>query len=243
MSDDTARPPAPPPDRDRARHARSPEERGVYGAERLKAFIDAVVAIAMTLLILPLMESVGDVAAGGDDTAHWIAEHHEQLTSFAISFVIIAMFWLIHHRLFAGVERADSRLQWLLVAWMLSIVWLPVATAISGQMSNDDQLAKIVYIGSMVVTCLLSLVIRAYLRSHPDLHGISDASLRSGMALDVAMATLFAAALLIALIVPGVGYFALFLMILTGLLQSAFARLFGVPRTRLDQRPKNDPKI
>ncbi len=32
-------------------------------AERLKAFCDAVVAIAMTLLILPLMESVGDAAA------------------------------------------------------------------------------------------------------------------------------------------------------------------------------------
>ncbi len=33
----------------------------LYAAERPKAFFDAVVAIAMTLLILPLMESVGDV--------------------------------------------------------------------------------------------------------------------------------------------------------------------------------------
>ena len=32
-----------------------------YAAERPKAFVDAVVAIALTLLILPLMESVGDV--------------------------------------------------------------------------------------------------------------------------------------------------------------------------------------
>ncbi len=35
---------------------------GEGAAERPKAFFDAVVAIAMTLLILPLMESVGDVA-------------------------------------------------------------------------------------------------------------------------------------------------------------------------------------
>ena len=34
----------------------------LYAAERPKAFFDAVVAIAMTLLILPLMESVGEVA-------------------------------------------------------------------------------------------------------------------------------------------------------------------------------------
>ncbi len=34
-----------------------------YAGERVKAFADAVVAIAMTLLILPLMESIADVAA------------------------------------------------------------------------------------------------------------------------------------------------------------------------------------
>ena len=33
----------------------------LYPAERPKAFIDAVVAIAMTLLILPLMDSVADL--------------------------------------------------------------------------------------------------------------------------------------------------------------------------------------
>ena len=37
----------------------------LYAAERMKAFVDAVVAIAMTLLILPLLESVSDVA--GED--------------------------------------------------------------------------------------------------------------------------------------------------------------------------------
>ena len=35
--------------------------RTLFPAERSAAFVDAVVAIAMTLLILPLMESVGDV--------------------------------------------------------------------------------------------------------------------------------------------------------------------------------------
>lgn len=41
---------------------REPGFRGL-SAERTKAFVDAVVAIAMTLLVLPLMESVGDSAA------------------------------------------------------------------------------------------------------------------------------------------------------------------------------------
>ena len=61
-------------------------------AERLKAFTDAVVAIAMTLLILPLMESVTDVGGEGGGVAEWLDDHAGQLFGFALSFVMIATF-------------------------------------------------------------------------------------------------------------------------------------------------------
>jgi len=80
--------------------------RAPYEVARVVAFVDAVVAIAMTLLILPLMESVSEVAAADEDTAQWFAGHDGQLISFVISFVIIAMFWMIHHRLFVRVDHA-----------------------------------------------------------------------------------------------------------------------------------------
>ena len=53
---------------DTPRSAGEDLHRPVLSAERLKAFIDAVVAIAMTLLILPLMESVGEVADASGTT-------------------------------------------------------------------------------------------------------------------------------------------------------------------------------
>ena len=133
------------------------ETRGLFGAERASAFIDAVVAIAMTLLILPLMESVSDIGDAGGTTLLWLAEHEQQLVSFVLSFVIIAMFWMFHHRLFVLVEAITSGLMWLLVGWLLTIVWLPVATAITGAMDDDDNLVKIVYVGSMIATAFFSL--------------------------------------------------------------------------------------
>src|SRR3954453_5221535 len=106
-------------------------------AERLKAFADAVVAIAMTLLILPLTESVGEAAAEQASTWEWLNDNAAQLFSFALSFVLIATFWMTHHRLFAGVHRVTSGLLWLTIAWMFTIVWLPIPTALVGQLETD----------------------------------------------------------------------------------------------------------
>lgn len=201
-----------------------------YPAERAKAFIDAVVAIALTLLILPLMESVGEAAGKDEGAGFWVQEHQGQLLSFVLSFVIIAMFWINHHRLFSIVERVSVPLLWLTMAWLLSIVWLPVATSMSGQMSDLDVLVKALYIGSMIATCLITLILRVYLLRHPTLHRGTGYELRRGMGVDLSMATLFAAALALTAIFPPLSYWPLFLMVLTGPAQELYARLLGAPR-------------
>ncbi|MFC0673626.1 TMEM175 family protein [Brachybacterium hainanense] len=201
----------------------SAEARTVFSAERAKAFVDAVVAIAMTLLILPLMESVGE-AAGEELTAGaWLSEHVGQLISFLLSFLLIAMFWNRHHHLFAGVDQVTQRLLHITMLWMLTIVWMPVATALSGQMPSGP-LVTALYIGTMIATCLTMLLTRAYLHRHPELHAIDAAQLRRGTLIDAAMALLFALALLIAILAPVIGYFALFLLMLVGPLQRLLAR-------------------
>ena len=201
------------------------QAQGFFSAERAKTFADAVVAIAMTLLILPLMESVAEVADADKSAAHWFGDHGQQLLSFILSFAIIAMFWMTHHRVFATVETVTTPLLWIIMAWLLSIVWLPVATAMSGQMSGDDGFVETVYIGSMVLTALLMLAQRIYLRAHPVLHHISDASITRGIAADISTAVLFAVALGITLLFPVVSYFSLFIMFLVGPLQRLVVRL------------------
>lgn len=185
------------------------------GAERLKAFTDAVVAIALTLLILPLMESVGESAREHGTAGEWIAGHGDQLFSFVLSFVLIASFWLGHHRLFEHVHRTTRALLSLTVAWMFTIVWLPVATAIVGQMPNDI-VQKGLYIGALFATSVMALVIGIYIRRHPELHDIPEPRLRSGLIADGIAAGLFLAAFALAALIPAVGYWAMFLLVLTG---------------------------
>ncbi|MCA0345936.1 MAG: TMEM175 family protein [Actinobacteria bacterium] len=215
----------------------APPEGWTFAAERPKAFVDAVVAIALTLLILPLMESVGEVAGSGDTALSWLDEHRGQLVSFVLSFVLIALFWMLHHRLFSNVHHISPVLLWLLAAWMLTIVWLPVATAIAGQMPDDDVLARMIYIGSLTMTALVSLVVRAYLHRHPSLHTISDRDSTRGFAVDASLVVLFLLALGLTVLMPQLGYYALLITALSGVVQKLLLRIFG----HADRSRERDP--
>lgn len=186
----------------------------IASSDRVKAFTDAVVAIAMTLLILPLLDSVREAAQQNATTLEWLQDNYGSILAFVISFVIIANFWTTHHRVFARVERVSEPLLWLNIAWMLTIVWLPVATAMTGQMASDT-LQYVLYIGSMALTSILLLCNRLYLLGHPQLHDIPRQALASGALADVLVAALFVIAMLIAILVPGVGYNAMFLLLLS----------------------------
>lgn len=195
-----------------------------FGAERAKAFIDAVVAIAITLLILPLMESLSDFASTEQPASSWFSEHLQQLVSFVISFWVIATFWIMHHQIYRRVDNLSLRLLWILVIWLMTIVWLPVATAMSGQLNSDDLVVRTVYIGSIAMTGLLGVRQLEYLRKHPDLHSIPERSMMGYLAIGRAMIALYAVVLAVMLLIPASGYLPLFLLALTGLVSRLFLR-------------------
>ena len=199
--------------------APAPDPRPV---ERMLFFTDAVVAIAITLLILPLLEAVTQAARDQLDTAQFLAENYGPLTSFALSFVIISVFWQGHDRLFAHVRRQDVWLSWLNVAWMFSIVWLPVPTAMVGQMDTDPgQLA--LYIGTMLVTSLIMAAIQLVLLRNPQLLD-GNPRQRGDLAPALANTILFALALVMALTIPGVGFWSLLALALRGVLERLLRR-------------------
>lgn len=199
---------------------------GWFSKERFTAFVDAVVAIAMTLLILPLMESVAGAASDGLSTAGFLAEHADQLVSFALSFVLIASAWIGHHRQYGPLTVVTLPLLWINVAWMATIVWLPVATAMLGLMESDP-LQAVIYIGTLILMQLTSLAGRLYLLQHPDHTQADRATIRLGATADAVAAVLFGVGLVVVILVGSWGYFSLFLLGLTGPL----ARLFARPAT------------
>ncbi|QCR18339.1 TMEM175 family protein [Agrococcus sp. SGAir0287] len=200
-------------------------------AERMVFFTDAVVAIAMTLLILPLMESVSE--GGGLSAASWAAEHADQLLAFLISFALVGTFWRWHHALYERVERYTPALMRWNFLWMLAIVWLPVATALSTS-DGGDASNVVVYVASIAAIPLVSAVIHLHVLRHPALVREGMDVDHRGLVANVALVLVLGVALAIALAVPAIGYLALLITFGTRFvgmaLRRPIERLAGPPR-------------
>jgi uncharacterized membrane protein len=103
------------------------------GLDRLVNFSDAVVAIAITLLVLPLVDLPSELAT--TPFRDVMREHSWSLIGFAVSFLVIARLWRVHHQIFERVRDYSPGLVWLNFTWLFTIVLLPFPTALLG--SND----------------------------------------------------------------------------------------------------------
>ena len=167
----------------------------------------------MTLLILPFLERVPEAAAGDLTTAEFLQDNLGRLLSFLLSFVIIAGFWLSHHRLYDHVAVASPPLMWLNVGWMLTIVWLPVPTAMVGALQTD-RLQILLYVGTMLLTCIVALVTHVVVDRHPVLWEPDNPPPPETLYRSVVFTGLFAVALIAGLVIPGCGYYGLVVLVL-----------------------------
>ena len=123
------------------------------GLERLVFFSDAVLAIVITLLVLPLAAEV-DLSQGAG-LAHQVWALWPRMLSFVISFLVIGQFWISHHRLFVLVRRYDQRLLWLNLIFLLTVSFMPFPTALVGAHSTPgDHFAVVFYAASMTLASI-----------------------------------------------------------------------------------------
>ncbi len=208
-------------------HRPAPRIPSMFSVERTRAFVDAAVAIAMTILVFPLLDSIADLAREDAATWEWLIAHSGQILTFVLSFALIFAFWTNHHRLFTYVSKMTGMLLILTAFWTLCIVWLPVSTAIAGIMPEDDALAKLLYIATLMLASLASMLTRLYLWADDSAYAGTTAELIRGLAVDVAMEILFAIALAITLLAPVTSYFPLLLLVFTLPLSHGLAWMFG----------------
>ena len=121
--------------------------------ERLTFFSDAVFAIAITLLIIEV--HVPHVASI-DDATYWqaLGELRSSLFGFALSFLVIGMLWMAHHRVFGMLADYSQKIAWPNLLLLMAVAFMPFATAL---MSSNPRarVPELVYSGTLLVAGLL----------------------------------------------------------------------------------------
>jgi uncharacterized membrane protein len=186
--------------------------RGHNSPERLVFFTDAVVAIALTLLVLPLADIVPDLVAHHESSIQAITDHQWQIRSFLLSFLVIGRQWLSHHHLFARVTAFSARLFLVNMAWLLTVVAMPFSTQLVGGFGADEFVC-LFYIGTMVANslCLTGLV--GLVRRDPQLTGGRNAVSARWWVDSVGTTISLVAAFAVAALVPSINYFAILLVL------------------------------
>lgn len=194
------------------------------GLDRVVFFTDAVAAIAITLLILPLVDAVPEAAQHGLSVEEFLGENAAQLLGFGISFAVIARLWMAHHSVFQHARAHNALLLWLNFAWAFTIAILPLPTAVISQFSVDPA-ARGLYIGTMATSSVVLTLLVITITRTPGLAD-PDAPLREGAVLgSVVNSALFLAALVVGVLSSTIGLWALLLLFLAGPIQWLVSRI------------------
>jgi uncharacterized membrane protein len=125
--------------------------------ERLVFFSDAVFAIAITILVLDIRLPAGADTAGSRELLLSLAGLWHKYLAFFISFWVIGLCWISHHRKFLYIQRVDSQLLTLNLLMLMMIAFIPFPTAVLSETVNLT--ATCFYALTMTLACLSGLVL------------------------------------------------------------------------------------
>jgi uncharacterized membrane protein len=136
-------------------------EEGGLTIDRIASFSDAVFAVAITLLVLSLdvpqiPEEFVSERIGSEVAALW-----PKFASFALSFVIVGFFWIMHHSMFKYIKRHNREFLWLNLLFLMCIVLIPFSSDLVSEY-GDTALGTMFYAANWGTASLVIAVMWYY---------------------------------------------------------------------------------
>lgn len=129
--------------------------------DRLKALADGVFAIVMTLLVLELgVEEIAKTSAN-KELIHGLLEMWPRFLIYGLSFLILGIFWVIHHAIFDAIKRSDTPLIWLNILFLMFVALIPFSTSLFGKF-GAKQITALIYGVNMLFLFNLGWAIWAF---------------------------------------------------------------------------------
>ena len=135
---------------------------------RIESFSDAVFAIVVTIMVLEI-HIPDDLAFGSNGAA--LMEFGALLVTYALSFVVIAIFWSNHHYLIFTLPKPDRTTIWLNNNALFWVTLIPIVARFFGVHPTSPRAVAAYAFVVMTSTLSFSLLRRhAARRSHSEFH-------------------------------------------------------------------------
>ena len=141
---------------------------------RLESFSDGVFAIVITLLILNI-----HLDRDHELTLQTLASLGPEMLAFALTFVIVGVYWVSHHSMMHMIKAVDRRLLWLNLLLLLAVVFIPFPAYLLGR-HLWNPLAAAIYGSNLMTVNALGTLLWFYASSRPGLiaEGVSPRAIR-----------------------------------------------------------------
>lgn len=190
------------------------------GLDRLVNFSDATVAIAITLLMLPLVDVAAEI--GDHPLGDLLADNWGTILAFLVSFGVIARFWVSHHKLFEAVRSYSDTLMRVNFLWLVSVVFLPFSSNLIAH-AYADRAVNALYIGTMATTSLALTLMGEIVLRDGDLRAPDGERQLHPIDARLTFATMVTV-LVLAVLFPHIGLFWLLLLVPAGWLSAVLER-------------------
>ena len=117
-----------------------------HANSRLEAFCDGVFAIALTLLIIDIKIPASEGIYTTRELWRALGRLGPSIFAFVLSFAIILITWVNHHKFFRTVNRSSARFLYANGFLLLTVVIMPFPTALVGEYLLTDHAAPAVVV-------------------------------------------------------------------------------------------------
>jgi uncharacterized membrane protein len=127
-------------------------ERGLT-TNRIESLSDGVFAIVLTLMVFQIR--VPDVSP--EQLWPRLMKQAPEFYSYAISFILVGIYWVAHHNMYHLVKRSTRPLLWMNLLFLMFVGFVPYSVALVGRYADIQRVMIIYGVHLMIISGLLFL--------------------------------------------------------------------------------------
>ena len=139
-----------------------------YNKHRIEALSDGIFAVTMTLLVIELKLPEHGTIQTQIDLVSAVAHLTPKFLSWLISFLVLSLFWIGHHRIFHYVRHVDGKFLSLCLVQLGIASLMPFSSSLTGEYAGAI-FSQIFYSINMACLALVALLMARYIFRHHEL--------------------------------------------------------------------------